>query len=467
MKSRRGFIRDVALGGGTILTVGGLGLLGACDEPEQLTPNAYTFYPVLEGSSSVLGVARDRTLKLKDGSSALHFQGDPLLANDGLVIFRALDDKGTSGLYQLKVDLSATPPKASSPEAIVKLGDTVDGALVKSITSADLEPQGTLVLSLRTQVKDKFSEETIYTYKGGKLSALVKPRAATKEGHLLSGIINDVAVHGTTVTFGSRYLHQDSATKSHSTSVGLFAVDSGGKSPPRLLMRAGDLPLGTAYPVRGFGLVDVHGNNYLVQAFVGDGSANGDLNVQYGALIKGQLNSSLGSVIAVEQPLKAAAKAGTTVGGRIQAPRLNGSAHAFLSHNEDGRSSCHMTTQTLTSTRLTSPSGGQVGLMGPAVAGADGAWYQLQTTLGGDDGDFYGIFREVVRHDASGKQVLLLASGHTLAGDTRPVWDMHFGNMTQQVDKSGRLALVALFSDDDEKTEQATNQAALVIGIPV
>jgi hypothetical protein len=54
----------------------------------------------------------------------------------------------------------------------------------------------------------------------------------------------------------------------------------------------------------------------------------------------------------------------------------------------------------------------------------------------------------------------MLRTGDRLANDPRPIGSIHFGNLTNQIDGSGRLAFVVTHQD-------ASSCASVVLGLPV
>jgi|GEM_PF-4914051 hypothetical protein len=235
------------------------------------TPNAYRYHSIVAGSAvSIFHDAGSQRLSDTEGKTLPHFLGEPLLADDGTLVYQALDADGKEGLYRLAMDFTKSPPTASTAEKIVAAGDTVDGHTVSTIGAVDMAQNGSIafIMRLSHDLDDgaKGQYEAVYTYDGTTLKRLISPGVATADQHIFGGVIEDVSITNEAVLVSARYNHMQ-LSGYHTSSIGLFNVPFTGGETAKLLVSRGDTPAGPNYPISEFGLIDAHTDTWVAHAF--------------------------------------------------------------------------------------------------------------------------------------------------------------------------------------------------------
>ncbi len=242
--------------GGALLTVGPLGLVGCGDDSKA--PNAYSFYSLRQGTGKILfdqsPVPAGAITYADPEKQPLHFIADPMLTNDGQVIFEAYDINGVLALYSIQVDYTGRAPVAKGERVVVQVGQTLDGLTVDHIEGVDVSANGVLGLVLSVANDAGTVRHALYADDHGQLSRIAVEGDPIEGGHVFSGIFHDVSIDDVNALFVARYLHQSADADDQTPSLGLFVVPVDLSSLPRLLVQQGDLPIAPDYPLSGLGL---------------------------------------------------------------------------------------------------------------------------------------------------------------------------------------------------------------------
>lgn len=436
--------------------------------------NAYSFYALRQGTGKLLfdqsPSAVGAVTYADPERQPLHFIADPMLTNDGQVIFEAYDINGLLALYSIQMSFSGRVPAAQSQRTVVQVGQTVDGLTVDHIDGVDVSENGVLGLVLSVADDAGKVRHALYAERHGTLSKIAVEGDSAEGGHVFSGIFHDVSIDDENALFVARYLHQSADVEDQSPSLGLFVVPLDMSSPARLLVQQGDLPLSAEYPLSGLGLIDLHGENYIAAgSVVIKNPGNTDPpspDLREHIILLGTLDGRQPIVIAAGPLLQGVVDSSVHIGDQLSAPRIEDNNPVF-SLLKDGNKHIFGADGARSSTTTKSPSGLTPVLLSPAVPAAGGSMFHLQTVVAGqtlDDGS--NSKRELIHTDVSNVSTLLLTTGDQLVNDARKIWDISFGSFRRHVDIHRRLAALVLFNDPNV-SPGAVYPAALIIGVPV
>ena len=471
--SRREFLRALSASiGGALLTVGPMGLIGCSDSSKA--PNAYSFYALRKGTGKILfdqsPLPVGAITYADPEKQPLHFIADPMLTNDGQVVFEAYDINGVLALYSIQVSYAARAPVAQSERVVVQVGQTLDGLTVDHIEGVDVSANGVLGLVLSVANEAGRARHALYADDHGELTRIAVEGDPIEGGHVFSGIFHDVSIDDRNALFVARYLHQSSDTDDQTPSLGLFVVPLDASSLPRLLLQQGDLPISADYPLSGLGLIDLHGENYIAAGtVVVTNPGNTDPpspDAREHVILLGTLDGREPIVIAAGALLAGVVDGSVHIGDQLSTPRIQDGSPLFTLL-KDGNNHIFGADGARSSTTNKSPSGLTPVLLSPAVPAEGGALFNLQTVVTGqslDDGS--ESKRELIHTNLDNVSTLLLTTGDQLVNDARKIWDISFGSFRRHVDIHRRVAALVLFND--AKVEPGSPYpAALIIGVPV
>jgi len=472
--NRREFLRALSASlGGALLTVGPLALL-SCGDDGSTAANAYRFYALRQGTGKLLF---DQSPSAAGGvtyadaeKQPLHFIADPMLTNDGQVIFEAYDINGVLGLYSIQMAFSGRVPSAKSQRTIVQIDQKVDDFIVQHINGVDVSENGVLGITLSVVDATGKVRHALYAEQGKALIKIAVEGDPAADGHVFSGIFHDVSLDDKNALFVARYLHQSVDVEDQSPSLGLFVVPLDASSLPRLLVQQGDMPVAGEYPLTSLGLIDLHGDNYIAAGSVlitNPGNTDPPSpDVRERIILVGTLDGRQPTVIAAGPLLADVVDDDVHVGDELSVPRIQDGKPVFAIH-KDGDKHIFDGDGARSSTSNLSPSGLTPVLLSAAVPAAGGSMYHLQTVVEGQDlNDGSTSKRELIHTDASNVSKLLLTTGDQLVNDARKIWDISFGSFRRHVDDHRRLAALVLFNDASVKSGDVY-PAALIIGVPV
>lgn len=458
--------------GGALLTMGPLGLLSCSDSSPPA--NAYSFYSLRAGTGKILfdqsPLSASAVTYADPEKQPLHFIADPMLTNDGQVIFEAYDVNGVLGLHSIQVGYGGRAPVAQSERVVVQVGQALDDYTVDHIEGVDVSANGVLGLVLNVTDGAGTTRKAVYADRHGQLSKIAVQGDQAQDGHVFSGIFHDVSIDDDNALFVARYLHQAADVDDQSPSLGLFVVPLDGSALPRLLLQQGDLPVSPDNPLSGLGLIDLHGEYYIAAGSVvvknpGDADPpNPDTTEKI--ILVGTLDGRQPIVIAAGTLLKDVVDGSVHIGDQLATPRIQDGTPIFTLL-QDGANHIFDSDGSRTSTNQKSPSGLTPVLLSPAVPAEGGALFNLQTVVAGqtlDDGS--ESKRELIHTDLNNVSTLLLTTGDQLVNDARKIWDISFGSFRRHVDIQRRLAALVLFNDPSVPPG-GVYPAALILGIPV
>jgi hypothetical protein len=372
--ARREFLRALSASvGGALLTTGTAVGLGSCGGGGDVA-NAYRLFAVRQGAGTLALAPKPGSDALMTmaapGDVPLHFQGDPMLADDGQLIFQAVDVNDTVSLRSIQLAFSARTPRALSERVVVATGQTLDGATVDHLDGVDVSASGILALVLSMKTSGDTIRHVLYVDRKGQITKLVSEGDPVEGDHVFSGIFHDVAIDNQHVLFVARYLHKSPDLDDGEPSTGLFVVPLDGTRAPRLLVRTGDLPLTPEHPITGLGLTDLHGLHYAVEAYVRyrDPTVTDmtDVDGQQKIILQGTIDGRQPVVIAAETLLADVVGPAVHVGEQLAAPRVH-DGRIFFTLADEKHHYTFTNTGPRTSTKETSPSGYQPLLMSTAV----------------------------------------------------------------------------------------------------
>jgi hypothetical protein len=471
--SRREFLRALSASlGGALLTVGPLGLLSCSDS--STVANAYSFHSVRQGTGKILFDQSPSAVGAVTYADAelqpLHFIADPMLTDDGQVVFEAYDINGVLALYSIQISFSGRTPVAQGQRTVVQVGQAVDSLIVDHIDGVDVSANGVLGLVLSVADAAGKVRHALYAERHGALSKIAVEGDMAQDGHTFSGIFHDVSINDENALFVARYLHQAADVADQTPSLGLFVVPLDASSLPRLLVQQGDLPLSADYPLSGLGLIDLHGQNYIASgSVVVKNPGNTDPPSPDGKeqiILLGTLDGRQPIVIAAGPLLSGVVDSSVHIGDQLSTPRIEDGSPVFTLL-KDGNHNIFDADGARTTAGAKSPSGLTPVLLSPAVPAAGGSMFHLQTVVAGatlDDGS--ESKRELIHTDISNVSTLLLTTGDQLVNDARKIWDISFGSFRRHVDIHRNLAALVLFNDPSV-TPGSVYPAALIIGVPV
>ncbi|MGC4086635.1 MAG: hypothetical protein QM756_01825 [Polyangiaceae bacterium] len=247
-----------------------MGLLSCADGDHVpvVVANAYSFYSLRQGTGKALfeqsPSAVGSVTHANPEDYPLHFIADPMLTDDGQVIFEAYDINGTLALYSIQMSFNDGVPAMKSERVVVRVGQPLDGATVDHIDGVDVSAGGVIALVLSVADDAGKIRHALYADRDGALSKIAEEGDVAQDGHVFSGVFHDVSIDADNALFVARYLHQSADVEEQTPLLGLFVVPHDGSTPPRLLLQQGDLPLTDEFPLSGLGLIDLHGEDYIV-----------------------------------------------------------------------------------------------------------------------------------------------------------------------------------------------------------
>jgi hypothetical protein len=460
--SRRNFLKaaGVALGG---VTLSACGVNQVTPPANNVVPNGFRFYPVTNGGMPDNDNAPKRLCL------------DAMLDDRNQIVYSYMKPDGKVQLDSLRYRLDNNRVVVDSERAVAQVGEQLQQQEISRLGARDLNFSGALVavLDYKSNVltnalddNDQMLSDQPHDFqalcleRGRGLEVLAKVHDRSAEGHAFDGIFSDVDIHDDgKIVFAADYAHllPDGTFDNRQ---GIFQIVPGEKAT---LLVSNNAQLGQQAGVSKlsrFGLIDLHDSgNLVVQAHTYkpglDPQNQSEINEGQPVLLRGTLGrlssqAPLGGLsLTVSSDLALQASNRQIQSGQMRfGPRAGARGQVGYVLEQGSTDKLMVNQKVVAQTGGVSPSGATIGNMLPPVMGSGGLVY---FTLANQDGF------ELCAYDGQ-KVYGFLKSGDTLHGDTRPIDRIWLGNMTQQVDRAGRLAFVVTHPD---------NTATVVLGVPV
>jgi hypothetical protein len=364
-------------------------------------------------------------------------------------------------LYELVMDYGACAPHIETSRVVVATGQGISTRqIVQRIHRADTNPGGDLALLLdfnKTGATPSAADlETVFVESDNEFQKVVGFGDPTPDDGLFGGAFGDLALNADL----DLLLVSHHTTEQNDFGHGVFAFEQSSLSAAQLVLNSGVALQGSANAfVRGFGLLDIHGDdNYVAQTQIappappatarGAGQPTGSV----GGLL--QVSSGLGRMATQPRVLSAPQIFGlsTEVPSEIiLGPRVGSDgAAAWVGHSQNGeqqalyfRSNSRPTTEIVRST-----DDGPIFSLSPPVLSSNGTLSYLQ--INNEPTNLYEV--KVV---ASGAPTTVLSLNSTIDGE-KPTALM-YGYHSRQADSAGRIVVYAEFGEGNP---------AILLGIP-
>jgi hypothetical protein len=476
MANRRDFLKLVSAAlGGTVLSACGTTPTDGAVPPRADAPplpNGFRFFALSNSAAPLPG-----------GVSSEVFRMDAMIHDGQEIVYSAVDTGGGVGLYAVKFDVTNGEPRASSARRVIHTSQHLDGRPVLGLSAYDMNASGQIALVVKTEGEylvntvdndgkpdggqKPMTVQHVYLERGRGWERLLDEHARSLEGHELVGHYHDVDIHDDgNVIFVADYVHND-ADRAAETRNGVFLTPKGASADTRLVVSAGQRltqSLSSSVVSR-FGLVDLHDRGqFVVQGAIAPlrASDQADRAPPESVLLRGNLGQ-VTTMSANANRLNALSVASASSGSGLRSQRSRAEGLSLMGARSGPRGSMaqvlHTTPSTqdfvlndvrVASTGDLSPMGERIlSFVSPVMASSGEVYFCVYTEAG----------FELCAHNGVETRTML-RTGDKLANDPRPIASIHLGNLTNQVDRSGRLAFIVTHQD-------AANTTSVVLGLPI